>query len=169
MEHEEWLPWVNEQGEVIGKLSRREAHGGSFKLHPVVHLHLFDKAGRLYLQKRSEHKDVQPGKWDTAVGGHVDYGETIEVALARESFEELGLKVDVPVFIERYAFTSEVECELVHVYKMAYAGAINPSATEISEGRFWDIEEIEYKLDSGVFTPNFVQEFKRLKNVLINH
>lgn len=39
-------------------------------LHPVVH-HLFNFRGELYLQKRPEWKDIQPGRWDTAVGGHV--------------------------------------------------------------------------------------------------
>ena len=44
-------------------------------LHPVVHLHVMREGGFLYLQKRAMDKDIQPGKWDTAVGGHVDFGE----------------------------------------------------------------------------------------------
>jgi isopentenyldiphosphate isomerase len=42
----------------------------------VVHLHVFNSRGELYLQKRPEWKDIQPGKWDTAVGGHIDLGES---------------------------------------------------------------------------------------------
>ena len=75
---EEWFPLVNEKGETIGKATRKECHNGSKMLHPVVHLHIFNKAGDLYLQKRSINKDIQPGKWDTAVGGHIDYGEPVE-------------------------------------------------------------------------------------------
>jgi len=78
---EEWFPLVDEKGETIGKATRKECHSGSKMLHPVVHLHIFNKAGDLYLQKRSINKDIQPGKWDTAVGGHIDYGETVEDAL----------------------------------------------------------------------------------------
>ena len=89
---EEWFPLVNEKGETIGKATRKECHNGSKMLHPVVHLHIFNKAGDLYLQKRSINKDIQPGKWDTAVGGHIDYGETVEDALHREVREELGKK-----------------------------------------------------------------------------
>lgn len=66
---EEWFPLVDEKGETIGKATRKECHSGSKMLHPVVHLHIFNKAGDLYLQKRSINKDIQPGKWDTAVGG----------------------------------------------------------------------------------------------------
>ena len=64
----EWFPLVNEEGETIGKATRKECHSGSKLLHPVIHLHIFNKDGDLYLQKRSMNKDIQPGKWDTAVG-----------------------------------------------------------------------------------------------------
>lgn len=66
---EEVFPIVNEQGETIGSATRKECHFGSFRLHPVVHLHIFNSQGELYLQKRNMNKDIQPGKWDTAVGG----------------------------------------------------------------------------------------------------
>ena len=83
----EWFPLVNEEGETIGKATRKECHSGSKLLHPVIHLHIFNKDGDLYLQKRSMNKDIQPGKWDTAVGGHIDYGESVEEALRREVLE----------------------------------------------------------------------------------
>ena len=72
---EEMLPIVDEQGNIVGAATRGECHDGSKKLHPVVHLHVFNSKGELYLQKRPEWKDIQPGKWDTSVGGHVDLGE----------------------------------------------------------------------------------------------
>ena len=105
---DEFFPLVTEEGDVIGKATRKECHSGSFLLHPVVHLHVFDKAGRLYLQKRSMDKDIQPGKWDTSVGGHIDYGETVEQALRREAREELGLTDFEPFFAFRYTFRSMV-------------------------------------------------------------
>ncbi|MDE6810957.1 MAG: NUDIX domain-containing protein, partial [Muribaculaceae bacterium] len=89
----EIFPIVDEMGNVIGAASRAECHGGSKLLHPVVHLHLFDKNGNIYLQKRPEWKDIQPGKWDTAVGGHVDLGENILQAIEREVREEIGLDI----------------------------------------------------------------------------
>lgn len=159
----EYFPIVDSAGNVISKASRTECHSGSFLLHPVVHLHVFDAAGRLYLQKRADNKDIQPGKWDTSVGGHVDYGEDIETALMREVREELGITDFEPVFILRYEFRSEREAELVHSYYTVYEGEITPDIAEISEGRFWELNEINSNLDSGVFTPNFIQEFRYLR------
>ena len=77
---EELFPVVDAAGRVVGRATRGECHGGSMLLHPVVHLHLFNSCGELYLQKRPAWKDIQPGRWDTAVGGHIDYGETVEEA-----------------------------------------------------------------------------------------
>ena len=88
----EIFPIVDEQGNTIGRATRGECHSGSRLLHPVVHLHLFNSRGELYLQRRPDWKDIQPGKWDTAVGGHVDYGETVAQALQREVREEIGLE-----------------------------------------------------------------------------
>lgn len=162
MTKDEWFPVVDATGLVIGKATRRECHNGSKKLHPVIHLHVFNEAGDLYLQKRSETKDIQPGKWDTAVGGHVDYGEAVEAALLREAREELGITGFIPEFITRYVFESEIEKELVHTYKTVYNGVFTPDAGELDEGRFWSLAEIKANLGKGIFTPNFEGELDRV-------
>lgn len=159
---EEWFPLMNEEGETIGKATRKECHNGSKLLHPVVHLHIFNEAGDLYLQKRPMTKDIQPGKWDTAVGGHVDYGETTEEALRREVREELGITDFTPEFITRYVFESSIEKELVNTFRTTYTGEITPDPTELDGGRFWSQAEIQENLGKGLFTPNFEQEYKRL-------
>lgn len=158
----EWFPVVDENGETIGKATRKECHSGSKLLHPVVHLHIFNSEGELYLQKRSETKDIQPGKWDTAVGGHIDFGEPVEEALHREAREELGILDFVPQFITRYVFESVVEKELVNTYRTTYDGEIIPDPSELDGGRFWPISEILSNLGKGIFTPNFEKEFRRL-------
>ena len=80
--NQEMFPVVDEQGNITGTATRGECHSGSKLLHPVVHLHIFNTRGELYLQKRPEWKDIQPGKWDTAVGGHIDLGESVEIGLS---------------------------------------------------------------------------------------
>ena len=160
--NQELLPLVDEEGNVIGSATRGQCHDGSKLLHPVVHLHVFDSKGRLYLQQRPLWKDIQPGKWDTAVGGHVDFGEDIPTALQREVREELGIEDFVSEFLLRYVFESERDRELVHVYRTTYDGDICPTA-ELDGGRFWSLEEIREAMGRGLLTPNFESEFLKLR------
>ena len=150
----ELFPIIDEQGHTIGKATRKECHDGSKLLHPVIHLQIFNEQGALYLQKRAMDKDIQPGKWDTAVGGHIDYGEEVRDALFREAREELGIKDFSPIFSFSYIFESEIEKEMVYSYRTVYNGAIIPDRDEVETGRFLDNKEIEQNIGEGKFKPN---------------
>ncbi len=158
---QELLPLVDTDGNVIGKATRTECHNGSMLLHPAVHLHVFNEKGELYLQKRPMWKEIQPGKWDTAVGGHVDFGEDIHTALLREAREELGINAEGNELVQMYEFHSEREHELVYAHKIVYDKEIKPSE-ETDGGRFWTMQEIRDAIGHGILTPNFEQEFMRL-------
>jgi len=163
---DELFPLVNEDGLVTGEATRGECHNGSMLLHPVVHLHVFNSQGELYLQKRPEWKDIQPGKWDTAVGGHIDAGEEVEQALRREAQEELGLTNFDPKPLKPYIFQSAREREFVYPFSTVSDVLLTPSA-ETDGGRFWSLSEIKEALGKGIFTPNFEQEFERVISHLV--
>ena len=160
---QEIFPLVDEEGRVIGSATRGECHSGSMLLHPVVHLHVFNSRGELYLQRRPLWKDIQPGKWDTAVGGHIAYGETPEEALLREVSEELGITDFRPEFLLRYVFQSQRERELVYVHRTTYDGPITPSLDELDGGRFWSPDDIRQAIGKGIFTPNFESEYEKIR------
>jgi isopentenyldiphosphate isomerase/intracellular septation protein A len=161
-ELEEWLPVVDEEGKIIGKAPRSLCHKGDKILHPVVHLHVLNPNGHIYLQKRPMHKLVQPGMWDTAVGGHISFGEDLETALKREAFEEIGLENFSVRPLGRYRWDSTIESELVYYFVSYDFQKIRLHSEEVVEGKFWSPSQIKKQLGQGIFTPNFEHEFKLL-------
>lgn len=169
----EVFPLIDQDGQVVGRAARAYCHGGSMALHPVVHLHVMDREGRLYLQKRSMKKDIAPGRWDTSVGGHVDYGESLLEAVKREAREELGVGINnEPLginneqltinnelrFLFQYIWQSSRERELVTAFAIVYEGELHPDHDEVDEGRFWTLDELQHEMGKGVFTEQFEQQ-----------
>ena len=167
---EEFFDVVDEDDRVVGRAARSEVHGNPALLHRVVHVLVFDSQGRLFLQRRADDKDVQPGKWDTSVGGHVDAGEERSAAALREMEEELGIPPDgteTPnlVFLHGYIHSNEYESESVHTWMCRWDGPFALQQSEISEGRFWTPDEIDALVGrtpkAPLFTPNFLDELDR--------
>ena len=159
----ELLPLVNEEGQVIGCATRGECHGGAKPLHPVVHLHLFNSEGELYLQHRPLWKDIQPGKWDTAVGGHLALGEDFETGAKRELAEELGITGVELFHIFDSKIRNDIESEDVRVFGAFAADGFKFDPVEIDEIRFWDRAALEDPENQSQFTPNLIEELKSLK------
>lgn len=162
-ESDELLEVINEQGEVIRLATRSECHSNPALIHRVVHVIVRDSKNRVYLQKRSQHKDIQPGKWDTSVGGHLCPAEQLEHGAARELEEELGISGTKLSYMYQYMMTSDRETELVSTFLLSWDGPVFPNVHEIEEGRFWTVAEIEASLGTGRLTPNFEDEFKRFQ------
>jgi len=161
--NEEIFPVVDETGKTISMAPRSVCHNGkSMLLHPVVHLHLFNSSGELFLQKRALSKDLLPGMWDTSVGGHMNPGESPAEALRREASEELGI-TDISVRRDKnYIWQSAAERELVYTFTGTSSEIPVVNKEEIEEGRFWNLKEIAENLGRNIFTPNFEHEFNML-------
>ena len=162
----EMFPIIEPSGLVVGQAARSYCHGGSNLLHPVVHLHIVDRDSRLFVQRRSLSKDLFPGWWDTAVGGHVSYGEGIEEALFREAEEELGFTSFNPVFLGNYVWESYTEREMVCMFATVGNFPLEPHNDEVPEGKYIPMQEIEDNLGKSLFTPNFEEEFRKIRSSL---
>ncbi len=167
LKNEEWVPLVEADGKVIGQAPRSQVHNGSKLLHPVVHLHVLGRNKSILLQKRPANKLIQPGKWDTAVGGHISAGETLEQALRKEALEEIGLKDFSAKLQKVYKWESEVEAELVYMFTSSDSNGIGIQSDEVDELRFWTKNQVEKNLGKDVFTPNFEHEYHLLKDLRI--
>ena len=165
---DEIFPLVDAEGNVIGSATRSRCHSGSRLLHPVVHLHVFNTRGDIFLQQRSLTKDIQPGKWDTAVGGHVDYGEIAAEAILRETREEIGITDVTPRFLFKYVYDSIQERELVYVFTAIVNDDCHFTLNhdEVTDGRFFSHHEIESLTGKNFFTPNFELEYPMLIKAL---
>ena len=159
----EYFDLVDESGRIIGSAAREQCHGNPSLMHRAVHVLVFDSAGRLYLQRRAESKDVQPGMWDSSVGGHVALGEGFQEAAAREMWEELALGGAALTHLYDYLWHSPMESESIRTYRTVWDGAISPDPDEIAEGRFWSMEEIGGRRASGLFTPSLQDEIRRYR------
>ena len=160
----ELFPVVNEKGDVIGKATRKECHSGSFLLHPVVHIHIFNTQGEVYLQHRSMDKDIQPGKWDTSVGGHLALGEDYEQGARWELAEELGVSGQVELtYLFDSSIRNEIDSEDAQVFGLWRADGFKFQTDEIDAIRFWSADDLFAPEHREEFTPNLRAELDELK------
>ena len=157
---EELFDVYNENGQWLGCRPRSRCHGDPSLIHRSVHVVVISPDKRsVLLQKRSGNKDIQPGKWDTAVGGHVAAGETVEAAAVRELQEELGISGELEFFFES-AIRNDIESENVTVFKLLSAGPFQFATDEIDEVRFWPLADFATAAgrERDDFTPNLQKE-----------
>jgi isopentenyl-diphosphate delta-isomerase type 1 len=168
--NDELLQLVDRDGNPVGAAPRSACHGNPDLIQAVVHLHIFDGSGRLYLQKRAADKDRFPGRWDTSVGGHVAPGESPEAAIRREAREELGIDLSDPSVatglrrFEPYIYSDETETEYVVPFRLVTTIPTRPNPEEVEEGAFFEMQEIRRRFDEqpGQFTPHFRLAFEHL-------
>ncbi len=87
----ELVQHVDANGVVLGMVSRTEMRARNL-CHRAVFVAVHSDDGRLLAHRRSESKDLWPGRWDIAVGGVVVGNESYEFAALRELDEEIGIR-----------------------------------------------------------------------------
>ena len=81
----EELILVDEDDTEIGFLAKAKCHDGTGILHRAFSLFLFNEAGELLLQRRSESKRLWPGYWSNTCCSHPRKGESMTIATRRAS------------------------------------------------------------------------------------
>ena len=165
---EEFFDVYNPDGSWRGRFLRSECHGNPELIHKSVHVVVLDSTEtKILLQKRALCKDIQPGKWDTAVGGHVDAGESVEAAARRELKEELGIEGAPEVFFTS-TIRNDIESENVSVFKLICDGPFDFSREEIDEVKFFELALFceECNREREDFTPNLQRELGEVIKML---
>ena len=170
---EEIFDLVDENDRVIGQTTRGEVHKNKNLIHRSVGVAVFNKRGELFLQQRSETKDMDPLLWDISCGGHVKAENLIntnkpiiqssnkqinkysnnpmtiyEETAHRELLEELG--VDLPLkFVDKYICQTPEETEMVMLFKSYHNGPFKLNKKEIITGRFFSKKDLKKALKTG--------------------
>ena len=146
---------VDSEDRVTGQATRGEVHAKGL-LHRSVHIFVFNTRGELFLQKRAMTKDENPGYWDSSAAGHVNAGEDYRTSAHRELMEELGIAGELRFFM-KFPASQQTFWEHVETYLCTTDQKITINLTEISEGQFWPLPELQESVQSnpGQFTSTF--------------
>ncbi len=142
---------VTDDGKLLGRADKLEAHKHPAQLHLAASVWLFNSKKQVLFQKRSDSKIVGAGWWANTVCGNVFPVETYFDCAHRRLKHELNLseiKV-VPV----YKFTYRAYCnqqygehEIDQVYVGKYEGTVSPNPEEASEVLWIDFATLVEKV-----------------------
>ena len=135
--NEEIFDVVNDDDEVIGRECRSEVHRLNLQ-HRAIHVLIFNRRGKVFLQKRSMKKDTFPGKWDSSASGHLEVGESYDACAVRELREELGLELaGPPARLFKIAACLETGQEHIWVYRYEHEGPFQLNPEELETGNWF--------------------------------
>ena len=144
---------VDAENRVIGQATRREMRRQNL-IHRATYILVFNHQGQLFVQKRTQTKDIYPGYFDVAAGGVVLDGETYEESARRELREELGVTAELEFLFDRY-FEGDRNKVWGRVYRCRHEGPFVLQESEVESGAFMMPAEILAAAnDRANFTPD---------------
>jgi 16S rRNA (adenine1518-N6/adenine1519-N6)-dimethyltransferase len=159
--HGEIFDVVDERDEVVRQASRHEVHRNGWR-HRAVHIFVFNRAGELFLQKRSRWKDAHPSRWDSSAAGHLNAGEDYEETALREVKEEMGVEVDRVRLLASIEANAMTGWEFVRLYRAEHEGPFRLPPAEIETGAFFPVEVVREWIARrpGDFATGFLECFR---------
>lgn len=150
--NDEILDLVNDQDEVIGKLSRAEIYAQGLHNYRAANGFLVNDEGRLWIPKRVASKKLYPNALDFSSAGHVDSGEDYLAAFKRETMEELNL--DIEQFSWRVLgkrTPAGGACCFQMIYEIRTNTEPKYNTNDFSEAYWLSPRELLHMIDEGVY------------------
>lgn len=151
---------VDKNDNITGYSTRGECHRNKNLIHRAIHVVILNGKDEVLLQKRSKHKDMQPGYYCVSVGGHVTKGESYQTTAKRELKEELGITTPIRQ-IKKYLASVSDQTEMVTVYQAVHEGPFKIKKDEIELVQFYSKRQL--KKDNLPITPISLLTLKQLK------
>ena len=160
---------VDEADREVGHLDKARCHDGQGVLHRAFSLLIFNEAGELLLQQRSAGKRLWPLYWSNSCCSHPRRAETMETAIHRRLYEELGLRCPLQ-FLFKFQYQAQfdatgAEQELCSVFVGRTSDPVRIDPSEILAWRWISPAALQAELASAGaerFTPWFVMEWERI-------
>jgi isopentenyl-diphosphate delta-isomerase len=153
----------------VGHLSKARCHQGPGVLHRAFSLLIFNGAGEMLLQQRAPSKRLWPLYWSNSCCSHPRRAETLETAIHRRLYEELGLRCPLQ-FLFKFQYQAQfgaegAEHELCSVFIGRHGGrAVRADRNEILSWRWVSPQALQSEIARGSasFTPWFLIEWARI-------
>lgn len=155
---------VDRENRQVGAVARKVMREKKLP-HRASYIFVFHPDGRLFVQKRTETKDVFPGYLDVAAGGVMLEGETHFESASRELEEELGIS-DIPLeFLFEHYYEDAENKVWGYIYRCTHPGPFTLQAEEIDEGYFMAIKDILTGTAETPFTPDGIEILKKIEQL----
>lgn len=156
----EFMDIVNNENQVIGNASINDIYAKKLT-HRIVHILIFNNKGEMAIHFRSKHKSFCPLHWSTAVGGHVQKGETPHQAAIREMDEELRISPEITLLFADEYFKGNHK-KFLSIFKTIYNGPFNENPEEVVEVKFFTIEKLKEMINNNEkFHPELLYILKK--------
>ena len=161
---------VDESDNEVGTAEKIDCHTGDGMLHRAFSVFLFNPAGELLIQQRSEHKMLWPMYWANSCCSHPRAGETTDAAAQRRIWEELGVNCELNYlykFVYHATFEDVgAEHENCWVYVGKFDGTLNVDRDEVADHRFIAPTQLteDIAADPDKYSPWFKLEWERICN-----
>lgn len=160
---ENWVPIVSKQGVVIGKeLCLSKVFDEKKYMHPIVRMYAVS-GGKVLLQQTTSSRHTDKVIWDAPVDTYVHVGETIQEALNRDSLEKYGYNPENVVLLSNYSHECESELEYVYLFVGCIFKDNSKATKENTTLKWWTPRQILDNIDGGIFSEEFLQEYKILE------
>lgn len=134
-------------------------------IHRASYILVFNDQGQLFLQKRTESKDLYPSCWDVAAGGVVLGGESYEESAERELAEELGVQVASLTHLFDQYFEEEDNRVWGRIFSCVHNGPFQLQKEEVAGGIFMDVPAIFDLSKLEKFTPDGIDILRKVTKI----